>query len=98
MADLAIIAIMLASAAIPFVWLTRLVRRGHSGLALTILSILGGVLAVLLYASGRPFGLDPVQAMGASLLLIIPALAGACAGALLGWLLRRRDDRGPRSD
>ena len=94
MAEITIIAIMLICAAIPFVWLTQLVRSGKSGLALTIGSVIGGALAIALFASGRPYGVDPVQAMGVSMLLLLPALLGCCAGGLLGWMLRKRDDRG----
>jgi hypothetical protein len=47
---------------------------------------------VLLYATGRPFGINPGFAMSAALLGVLPALLGAGAGALLGWLLRKRDD------
>ena len=93
MAELTIIAIMLACAGIPLVWLTQLVRSGRGGLALTIGSIVGGALAVALFAAGRPFGVDPVQAMGVSLLVLLPALLGCLAGGLLGWIMRRRDDR-----
>ena len=85
--------LMLASAMLPFALLTWLVRQGHAGWALTVPSVLGAVFAVLLYASGRPFGIDPLVAMGGALLVCLPALLGCAAGGLLGWLLRRRDDR-----
>ena len=94
MAELTIFAIMLAAAAIPFVWLTQLVRGGRSGLALTIGSLIGAALAVAMFAAGRPFGVDPVQAMGLAMLLLLPALLGCMAGGVLGWMLRKRDDRG----
>jgi phosphate/sulfate permease len=93
MAELTIFAIMLAAAGIPFVWLTQLVRGGRSGLALTIGSLIGAALAVAMFAAGRPFGVDPVQAMGLAMLLLLPALLGCMAGGVLGWMLRKRDDR-----
>ncbi len=93
MGDLAIIASMLGCAFLPFAVLVKLVRAGASGLALTFMSVLGGVFVVLIYASGRPFGVDPVFALSAALLFVFPALLGGAAGALLGWLLRRRDDQ-----
>ena len=93
LAELTIFVIMLACAVIPFVWLTRLVRGGRTGAALTVGSVIGGALAISLFAAGRPFGVDPVQAMGLAMLLLVPALLGCLAGGLLGWLLRRRDDR-----
>ncbi len=93
MAEFTIISIMLACATIPFVWLTQLVRNGRGGLALTIGSVIGGALAVAMFAAGRPFGVDPVQAMGLSLLVLLPALLGCIAGGVLGWMLRKRDDR-----
>lgn len=80
------------AALVPFAALVRLVRGGHAGWAMTILSVIGGSLVVLLYASGRPFRMDPVVAMSLALLLALPALLGGGAGALLGWMLRKRDD------
>ena len=93
MQTLAILGVMSACALIAFAGLVRLVRQGQSGAALTIVSVLGGVFVLLLYAAGRPFGIDPVLAMGGAMLFVLPALLGAGAGALLGWMLRRRDDR-----
>ncbi|WP_055687686.1 hypothetical protein [Loktanella sp. 5RATIMAR09] len=93
MTDLWIFLLMLLCAMIPFTALTRLMRAGQSGLSLGIASAIGAVLVIAIYASGRPFGVDPVLAMTVALLVCVPALLGALAGALLGWLLRRRDDR-----
>ncbi|MDX8351311.1 UDP-N-acetylmuramate--alanine ligase [Cognatiyoonia sp. IB215182] len=84
---------MLLFAGLPFALLTYLMRSGQSGLALTIVSIIGATLAMFIYASGRPFGIDPVLAMMIAMLACIPALLGSTAGAFLGWLLRRQDDR-----
>ncbi|WP_341365571.1 UDP-N-acetylmuramate--alanine ligase [Yoonia sp. BS5-3] len=92
MSGLGIVAGMCAAALVPFALLARIMRKGRGGLALTILSLLGAGFAVLLYAAGRPFGIDPVLAMSLALLLVLPAFSGAAAGALLGWLLRKRDD------
>ncbi|PXW70914.1 hypothetical protein C7964_102814 [Loktanella sp. PT4BL] len=93
MADLWIFLGMLLCAMIPFAALTRFMRAGRSGLSLSIASAIGAVLVIAIYASGRPFGVDPVLAMTVAMLACVPALLGALAGALLGWLLRRRDDR-----
>lgn len=83
---------MLTCAMLPFLLLTRLMRTGQSGLALTITSVIGATLVIFIYASGRPFGIDPVFAIGAAMLVCVPALLGSASGAFLGWLLRRRDD------
>jgi hypothetical protein len=93
MEGVGIIFVMVVCAIVPFAVLVRLVRVGQAGWSLTILAILCGGLMVLLYATGRPFGINPVFAMSAALLGVLPALLGAGAGALLGWLLRKRDDR-----
>ena len=93
MAQPLIVGLMLIGAALPFVLLTKLMRAGHSGLAMTILSVSGATLTILIYASGRPFDIDPVFAMTVAMLVFVPALLGGAMGAFLGWLLRRRDDR-----
>ncbi len=92
MIQILIFGVMLTCAVLPFLLLTRLMRTGQSGLALTISSVIGATLVVFIYASGRPFGIDPIFAMGAAMLVCVPALLGSVSGALLGWLLRRRDD------
>ncbi|MFO8127583.1 UDP-N-acetylmuramate--alanine ligase [Yoonia sp.] len=93
MAEILILGIMLISAVVPFALLTKLMRGGQSGLTLAIVSAIGGTLAIFIYASGRPFGIEPVFAMAVAMIGCVPALLGATAGALLGWLLRRQDDR-----
>jgi len=71
-------------------------RRGRFGLPLSVVSVLGGVLAVLIYATGGTFGLDPLQAYAIALVGVLPALLGALAGFLLGWLRwTRRQGRAP---
>ncbi|PUB18829.1 UDP-N-acetylmuramate--alanine ligase [Yoonia sediminilitoris] len=93
MQGLALLGVMIGCALIPFIWVTQLVRGGKSGLALSISCVIGGGLAVLLYAAGRPFGIDPVFAMTLALLIFLPAMLGAGAGGFLGYLMRKRDDR-----
>lgn len=93
MTQLLILGVMLICAGLPFMLLTKLVRAGQAGLALTIASVIGGTMVVFIYASGRPFGIDPVFAMTVAMLVCVPALLGSTAGAFLGWLLRRQDDR-----
>lgn len=88
-----LLAIMLAAAGLPFAALTWAMRRGKDGLVLTVVSVIGAAVAILWFAAGRPMGIDPVQAMTLALVFGVPALLGGTAGAVLGWLLRRRDDR-----
>lgn len=88
-----ILLVMLACAFVPFILLVRLVRGGAGGWATTILSVIGAGLVIALYASGRPFGIDPLAAMTTAMLGFVPAFCGGAAGALLGWLLRKRDDQ-----
>ncbi|EBA12804.1 hypothetical protein [Roseobacter sp. CCS2] len=92
MTQVLVLGVMLTCAGLPFMLLTKLMREGQTGLAWTILSVIGATLAIFIYASGRPFGVDPVFAMTVALLACVPALLGGTAGALLGWLLRRQDD------
>lgn len=84
---------MLTCAMVPFALMTWLMRSGQTGLALTIVSVIGATFVVFIYASGRPFGIDPIFAMTVAMLACVPALLGSTAGAFLGWLLRRQDDR-----
>ncbi|MEJ8560185.1 UDP-N-acetylmuramate--alanine ligase [Yoonia sp. GPGPB17] len=93
MAQLLVLGVMLTCAVLPFALLTKLMRAGQSGLTLTIISVIGATLIIFIYASGRPFGIDPVFAMTVAMLACVPALLGSTAGAFLGWLLRRQDDR-----
>jgi len=96
MTQLLVLGVMLICGGLPFVMLTKFMRSGQSGMALTIASVIGATLVILIYASGRPFGIDPVFAMTVAMLVCVPALLGSTAGAFLGWLLRRQDDRKAR--
>ena len=91
--DIGVLAVMLASGLVPFVVLCKLMLDGKAGAALTILSLIGAALAIALFASVRPFGIDPLRAIIASLVFLTPAMAGAAAGMLLGWLIYRRRNR-----
>ncbi len=93
MGGFGIIAAMAFCAFLPFFALVRLARAGKFGLVLSILSVLGAAAVVLFYATAKPFGIDPVQAMAILLLGIVPSVLGGGAGAILGKLLRNRDDR-----
>ena len=90
-----IIAAMVACALLPMFLVTYLMIRGKSGLVLTKLSLLGAVIVILYYAVTTPIGIDPLQAYAINYLFALPAMIGACSGALLGWLIRRRRDRRP---
>ena len=89
---MAVVAIMILCALVPFFALVRLARMGQFGLVMSLLSVLGAVAVILGYATGAPFGIDPVQAMAILLLGVVPGLMGGGAGALLGKALRDRDD------
>lgn len=86
---------MIAAALIPMAALTALMRRGKSGLSLTIGSLCGAGAVIFFYASGRPFGINPVVAIALTLIIFLPATLGCAAGATLGWMLRKRDETGP---
>lgn len=93
MTQLLVFGFMLLCAMVPFALMTWLMRSGQTGLALTIGSVIGATFVIFIYASGRPFGINPIFAMTAAMLACVPALLGSTAGAFLGWLLRRQDDR-----
>lgn len=80
-------------ALVPFAGLIWLMQKGKAGLSLTILSLLGASFTILIYATNHDLGLDPIRAIGIALIFFLPALIGASAGALLGWLVRRRRER-----
>ncbi|MEO1640408.1 MAG: UDP-N-acetylmuramate--alanine ligase [Pseudomonadota bacterium] len=93
MVQVLVFGVMLSCAALPFMLLTVLMRRGKSGLALTIGSLIGAGLVILIFASGTPIGFDAVMAMAVALVGFVPAFLGTVSGALLGFLLRRQDER-----
>jgi len=93
MTQLLVFGFMLTCAMVPFALLTMLVRSGKSGLAMSIIAVIGATGTIFFYASGRPFGVDPVFAMGVTLIACVPAFLGSTSGALLGWILRRQDDK-----
>ena len=93
MIQLMIFGLMLICALVPFWLLTRIMRSGQSGLALSICSVIGATLVIFFYASAGTFGIEPVLATAIAALVCVPAMLGSGAGALLGWLLRKRDDR-----
>ena len=90
MADFFVLLLMvaagLAPCAIAAVWMSR----GRVGWSLTMFAILGACLALSMQASTRLMGVDPIKAIGAALLVFMPATIGCAAGALLGWLIERR--------
>lgn len=85
--------VMIIGAFIPFGVVGYLVRMGRNGLALTVVALVSAVFAILVYAANGTFGIDPLFAMSWAMIFAFPALLGALSGALLGWLMRRRDDR-----
>jgi hypothetical protein len=91
--DIAVLGMMMLCGVVPFGLGCFLVLRGQVGAALTLLALIGAALAIALFASVRPFGVDPLQAIIAGLLFLAPAAAGATAGVILGWLIQRRRDR-----
>lgn len=88
--DIGVLATMLACGALPFAIVCKLMLSGKTGLALSVVFLIGAVLAIGLFSSVRPFGVDPLSAIIASLVFFTPAMAGASAGMLLGWLIYRR--------
>jgi uncharacterized membrane protein len=90
MADLSVIAVMFASAMVPFALMARLMLAQKSGLALSVISLIAAALAICVFASSRPMGIDPLRAIGIAMVCLLPALIGAGAGALLGHMILRR--------
>ena len=90
MVDLSVIAIMFVSAVIPLAVMTRLMLLQKAGLALTFISVLAAGLATFVFASTTPIGMDPLRAIGIAMVCLLPALLGAGAGALLGYMVLRR--------
>lgn len=90
MADVAVLFVMLASGLIPFALSARWMTRGRVGWTLTLFAVLGACLAIAMQASTRLMGVDPIKAIGAALLVFLPATVGCMVGAVLGWLIERR--------
>ncbi len=94
MADFLVVGIMLAAAVVPFVGMTVLMIRQWYGPALTVAALLGALLVLLIFATSRPVGIDPVFAMTLAMIGAVPAFIGAAAGAMLGWMIIRRRTKG----
>lgn len=92
-ADIGVLGIMLVCGFVPFAITCKLMLTGKTGIALTVISILGAALTIALYSSTRPMGIDPMAAIIAGLLFLTPAVVGAGAGMLLGWLIYRRRNK-----
>ncbi len=85
--------IMVVGAFIPFGIVGYLVRMGKNGLALTLGSVIGAMLWILVWGADGRLGIDPLLAISWAMLFFVPAMIGTLSGALLGWLMRRKDDR-----
>lgn len=90
MADLLVLLLMTVAAMAPFALCTFWMMRGLVGYPLTMVSVFGAGLAIAIFASSRPAGVDPVTAISAGLLVFLPGTLGSMAGALLGWMIYRR--------
>ena len=93
MAEAVVLSGMSLCALIPFFAMAILMHKGKSGLALTIISVIGAALVILYFGIKTPIGLDPVQVISLALLFALPAFLGASAGGLVGIWMRRRDER-----
>ena len=90
MADFLVLLLMVAAGVIPCAIAAVWMSRGKVGWTLTMFAVLGACLAISTQASTRLMGIDPIKAIGAALLVFLPATIGCAAGALLGWLIERR--------
>ncbi|MEL6571927.1 MAG: UDP-N-acetylmuramate--alanine ligase [Pseudomonadota bacterium] len=90
LADLLVFGLMFLSAMAPFGLATMWMQRGKVGYTLTLISVLGALLVLALFASVRLLGVHPMNAMSAAMLVFLPSTIGCAAGALLGWLIYRR--------
>lgn len=90
MADFLVLLLMSACGLIPFALAARWMSRGRVGWTLTLFAVLGAGLAISTHASTRLMGVDPIKAIGAALLVFLPATIGCAVGAFLGWLIERR--------
>jgi hypothetical protein len=90
MADFFVLALMAVCALVPCAIAAMWMQRGKVGFTLTLFALLGAGLALSMQASTRLMGVDPIQAIGAALLVFLPATIGCAVGALLGWMVDRR--------
>ena len=90
MANVLVLFVMSAAGVIPFFLAAAWMKAGKVGYTLTLFSILGACLVIAMQASSRLMGVDPIKAIGAALLVFLPATIGCAVGALLGWMIERR--------
>ena len=90
MADFLVLCLMAFASLVPFALAATWMKAGKVGWTLTLFAILGACLAVSMQASTRLMGVDPIKAIGAALLVFLPATIGCVAGAAVGWLIERR--------
>jgi membrane protein YqaA with SNARE-associated domain len=90
MANVLVLFVMFAAGMIPLLVSTAWMKAGKVGYTLTLFSILGACLAISMQASTRLMGIDPIKAIGAALIVFLPATIGCAVGALLGWMIERR--------
>jgi len=90
MADFLVLLLMSFSGLVPFGLSAAWMSRGRVGWTLTLFALLGAGLALSMQASTQFLGVDPIKAIGAALLVFLPATIGCMVGAFLGWLIERR--------
>lgn len=90
MANFLVLLLMSASGLVPFLVAAAWMKAGKVGYTMTLFAILGACLAISVQASTRLMGVDPIKAIGAALLVFLPATIGCAVGALLGWMIERR--------
>jgi membrane protein YqaA with SNARE-associated domain len=81
---------MAAAGLIPFFAAAVWMKAGKVGWTLSLFAILGACLVLSMQASTRLMGVDPIKAIGAALLVFLPATIGCAVGALAGWMIERR--------
>ena len=94
MANFLVLVVMAVAALVPCVTAALWVKAGKYIWTLILFAVLAACLWISSQAATTDdMGVAPMRALGAALLVFLPATIGCAVGALLGWMVKRRREK-----